>query len=484
MTDQRFYLPVTRRALMMSSTLGLIWSGVLLLTPEAQYVALPAAVVATLTTLFLFTIWRRSGELPVFEIGTVFAVIMALYSIVPAVNFISGGPGWTSLSDGRLLFYNPQSREVGDFLWRYVALVAGFVTAYLKARGRNLGPLEAPVVPDKWASGVLFALFVACWGYQRTIEYIFGIVLSPSYLGGGLQAYAEYYNTPYFVQQVTHNVVGAMLAIKLCLIGLLLLHWRSAWARVLVIGWIAAEIAMSFANMGSRTYMALLVFGTLLLYHRLVFRLRPWMAIAGAVVMLSGFVIYGAMRDWGGSITGAYQQDARVWTANNDFQTMFGTAYDVEMTRTRVGLGAVPWQVYVSDLYLLIPSQFLPFDKIEPSTWYYTLIASPTSQMFGIISQSVVGFGWPELLLRGLVLGFVFAKLHRWYVIRSRSYWWTLFYAYACIWCHYVFRSTMIWPAYFVVYEFVPVMLVTTTVARYLRRHARAGGGLVLKGST
>jgi hypothetical protein len=139
-----------------------------------------------------------------------------------------------------------------------------------------------------------------------------------------------------------------------------------------------------------------------------------------------------------------------------------------------LGFGAVPWQVYASDLYLIIPSQFLPFDKIEPSTWYYTLIASPTSQMFGIVSQSVVGFGWFELLIRGLLLGFVLAKLHRWYVMHSSNYWWTVFYAYACIWCHYVFRATMIWPVYFLLYEFLPVMLVTVTVAGLLRRQALA----------
>jgi hypothetical protein len=153
---------------------------------------------------------------------------------------------------------------------------------------------------------------------------------------------------------------------------------------------------------------------------------------------------------------------------------MFGTAYEVEMVKTRLGFGTIPWQVYFSDLYLVIPSQLLPFEKLEPSTWYYRFIGGTTSQMFGIMSQAVIGFGWVDLLVRGLLLGYVFARVHRWYLAHSASYWATVFYAYACIWCHYVFRATMIWPAYFLLYEFVPVMLVTVTLAGLLRRQAPA----------
>jgi len=48
-----------------------------------------------------------------------------------------------------------------------------------------------------------------------------------------------------------------------------------------------------------------------------------------------------------------------------------------------------------------------------------------------------------------------------------------MIYLYACVWAHYVYRSTMLWPAYFLVYELLPVMLLIFVIALPLRRLTR-----------
>jgi hypothetical protein len=78
--------------------------------------------------------------------------------------------------------------------------------------------------------------------------------------------------------------------------------------------------------------------------------------------------------------------------------------------------------------------------------------------MFGVVAQAVIGWGFPELILRGAVLGLVFAAIHRWYVRRSTSLWVTASYLFLCVWSYYTVRATTFHIAYFVVYRLVPAI--------------------------
>ena len=139
----------------------------------------------------------------------------------------------------------------------------------------------------------------------------------------------------------------------------------------------------------------------------------------------------------------------------------------------------MPWQIYVSDLYFPVPSQLLPFDKIDPSTWYIDVIGetgSGNGYMFGVMSQAVVGLDWAELVLRGVVLALVLAVLQRWYVRRADGFWPTLLYVFVGIWTYYTFRASTFYGAYFVVYHFLPVLIATTLGDAVLRRLSPASG--------
>ena len=48
--------------------------------------------------------------------------------------------------------------------------------------------------------------------------------------------------------------------------------------------------------------------------------------------------------------------------------------------------------------------------------------------MFDPIGQAIIGFGWTELIFRGALLGFIFAKARAWYLRKSADFWRTLFY--------------------------------------------------------
>jgi hypothetical protein len=182
------------------------------------------------------------------------------------------------------------------------------------------------------------------------------------------------------------------------------------------------------------------------------------------------------MRDTGlslGSLQSAFAaSEVSHWSTVNEFQVLFGTPYDLYMRKAAGTLPPTPWQVSVSDLLLPIPSQVLPFPKIDPSEWYLGaagLLGTGFGAMFGVISQAIVGFDWIELVVRGCVLGFVLAKLHRWYVRRQRHYWPTLLYLFVCVWSYYTFRASTFYFATFIVYQFVPVLLAVRIIRTVLR---------------
>jgi hypothetical protein len=137
----------------------------------------------------------------------------------------------------------------------------------------------------------------------------------------------------------------------------------------------------------------------------------------------------------------------------------------------------VPWQIYVSDLYLIIPSQLLPFEKWDPAEWYLDVIGARGTGvgfMFGVMAQAVLGLDWAELVARGALLGHVSALLHRWYVRRARRFWPTLLYLFVGIWAYYTVRATSFYLVHFVVYQFGSVMAGVALLSAALRWRRRA----------
>jgi hypothetical protein len=90
--------------------------------------------------------------------------------------------------------------------------------------------------------------------------------------------------------------------------------------------------------------------------------------------------------------------------------------------------------------------------------------------MFGVVPQAMIGWDWPELVLRGGVLGLAFAGVHRWYARRSASLWATTFYVFLCLWSYFTVRSTTFHILLYVVYGFLPALVLLVAARAALVR--------------
>jgi hypothetical protein len=243
--------------------------------------------------------------------------------------------------------------------------------------------------------------------------------------------------------------------------------------------WLGIEVLVTINRMGARTALVMLLMATVLLHHRLIKPLSFARAMVVLAALLGGALVYGFARDLGAGIgqaglTTISNTTTSRWATMNEFQALFGIAYDLYARQSAGMLGMVPWQIYATEVLQLIPSQILPFTKADPCLGYPVIDGIGLGCVIGVLSQAIIGFDWIELVARGLVLGVVFAALHRWYVRRQDGYWATLFYLCMCLWSHYSFRNSTFFVAYYVLYWFVPFLIGVRLVEFVLQNAIRA----------
>lgn len=453
----------------------------------ARPVVLPLVSLLVLAVIYVAMMIRRERRVPVFELGSMFVLAVTAYGAVPLMNYLAGGLVWQTYADPRLANYAPSPGEVGAFAWQHVALLASFIVAYSWMRKGSRRLTRMPLAIDRPTITAIVAIWLGLVVYFWVMARFFGLSYDQSYanmtagIGPGLGE-----NLPLIVRQVSHNLHGMLTVEKQLMLIILISGWSTVRNRVFVVLLLGFEVSMILTRFYGRTELMILLLTAAVLYDLFVRPLSMKVVVGTVVMALVTAVLYGAVRDavvtrsLGGTADAALPSLA---TNNNEFQVLWANAFDLHKRR-ELGTLEVPWQIYVSDLYIMIPSQLLPFEKIDPSLWYIDVLGdhSGMGYMFGILAQAAVGWGWIELVLRGAFLGLLLAGVHRWYTWHQRSFWSTALYAFILVWLFYSVRSTMLYWMYFVLYSFVPTMLATIGLALLLRRplRLRAQSGDVL----
>ena len=440
-----------------------------LLEPDARALAAPMLAIAVTTTAFMMVLWSRDGWPPVFEAGTLCMLVITVYGTLPMVGFLMMHGQWDLYADNRLFAYPFNSSELGTFGWRYAVYAVSFAATYLLIRGRATVRTTAFTLPRPNTQAAIIIVFAALYTCKIALKFGYGYDLDDFDYANPAAALARVQDQPYFIRQIGHNILSALFVAQLAIILLLLAHWRKRWCRYALAFWLGSEVFSMTIRLGSRSAVVLLLIAAGVLYHRLVKRLSFRLLVVLGSLLLSAFLLFGAIRVVR-SEEAMKERLGHVLTGSNEFQGLFTTAFDIHKRKEAGEIVSVPWQVYVSDLYFPIPSQILPFEKIDPSMWYIDLIGDNGSvgYMFGVMSQAAVGLDWIELVMRGAVLAAVLALLHRWYVRRSAYFWPTLFYLFVGVWAYYTFRASTFYFVYFVIYHFLPVLIAVMLLDRIL----------------
>ncbi len=423
--------------------LATIW----FLAPDQRYVALPALAIADIGIFSLVVLWNRDGAFPFFELGSLTILATLAYALIPLLGYFGSGMNFTVLSDHRLFSLDATYKDMGALAWRYAIYLFSFAAVYLIWRGDS-SALSSPLkVPDRSTVFTMVTLILTLLFLFLIIYSIYGYNFWYSY--EDLAAVKKSLKLmPLLLQQASLHLFGVFILLKLALVIILVNYWHiKRWRYTLYI-WLFLEFLLTVTQMGARTWLAYLLVAVPLVYHRLVKPLKlSAVGLLGSII-LTGLLLYGVIRD-----QYYYSPEMRItevvttgslFSVSNEFQVMWGNAYHLLRMKEIGSLGNIPVALYLCDILKFIPQQLLPFPKVEPSEWYLELIGqkeSGTGLMFGVLAHAVIGLDWMELVLRGALLGYIFALIHRWYVRRSSSFWITLLYLWLCIFSYYTVRA-------------------------------------------
>lgn len=440
-------------------------SSILLLSgmsTDARYVAAPGLACGIMVLWLWMTLWKRDGRIPFFDAGMFCALVTLVYTVYPLVNYWVNDFQFGVLSDYRLMAYGPSPKEMGIFHLRNVAYLFSFIVLYSAFRGKGIIKVGNIQPPSPVTTRAVVLWFLLLSGFAYGFQMITGVNFNQSYEHESFQNnVTALASLPLPALQLAGKLNGILFVFKLALLGLIVSRCKQRKWLMILFAWIAAEVALTFLIKGARTGLVLFLMATALFHHRMIKPFSMKFLITSGAMLFAVFIFLGMYRNYSDFASLQYdfsQPGVEFLSGNNEFQVLLGNAYDI--FQRKQSSTVFPWYLYINDfITILPPQQLLGFEKIPASEWYLRelgLNGTGVGLMWGVIAQSIVGLDWLELILRGAILGYILARLYRWYQKHQAGFLETLFYLYLCLKVYYTFRDTTFSLLANLVWEIVP----------------------------
>jgi hypothetical protein len=424
---------------------------------------LPIGAVVASGGIFLKLLKRGQSGIPYFEIGAIYAAVVSLYALYPLIGFVVNGLTYSIYNDDRLVQANPSTTEIATVGWYYVIHLVAFMIAYVLTRrseSKQVTDWEPPKMRTLSAAVIVFA----------GINVFFLILDEQFSLSSGtyFESYLAFNQLPVVIAQVATLLDGVRFTVELVILAAMFFDYKKY--RLLIFGWLGLIVVLTFTRLGNRTEMVLLLLSAAILYHTLVRHFSMKAIALASVGGLMTFLVLGFLREgWLFSGGGAGYNP---FAYSGEFETIFGNAFDLSHRAAVGGLSTPDLNFYFSDLLIVVPHQFVPFDKVLPADWYvstyYPMYAAKGGGLaFGTIAESMIGAGVPDLILRGGALGFILAWIHR-YASRKSSFWMLIFYVWLDTQVYQSFRNTTFIAFYLFLYKFIWIVMIVKGLSSLL----------------
>jgi hypothetical protein len=406
---------------------------------SALPILMPLIFIVGAEFAFVRSLRRRDGAFDFFELGVLYSVMVFMYCIFPAIEYLSGGLSFSVLGEFRLFQAQPSPAQLAPVFWYYAMYLACFVFSYTKFRGIESGEKsQAPRLDRRILWGLV-------GGYACTYAF-FAIVTTVWHLESAEtygDTYLLYNGLPAALQQLANHMVGVAVLLQLFLMAFLTLDYPRYKRYILF--WLLAEfVSIARFGVGSRTGLMVLLLSFVITYNRFVKRLSMRMVVSAGLALLFLFAGLGIARALSSS-----SDDPAFYLlgSGNEFDNLFANAYDLKQLKEAGQTAEIFPRFYFADLARMVPEQLAPGGQIDPSQWYVQSFYPAYAERgggfaFGAISECIVGMGWIDVIWRGLLVGWVFGSLHHLFVTREKTFWNYAFYLWATVFSYQTFRVT------------------------------------------
>jgi hypothetical protein len=425
-------------------TLGWIYGVVIVTVLAILYrQSIRWSVIAPLIVLgvvaLAFVLYLRSIEksLPYFEIGAFYVAIAFLYFTYPFLKYVLQGYRYDT-GDFRIVAVEHRPEALVTMEWWYVLYLISFCVSYALVRGRRpvQGRFSVPAPDWSTIASILLLLTGA-----RLFFVVLGIFFD-MHVASYLDSYLVIQRLPHVVRQIAAQVQGIDLTLQIMLV-IALTCARGKPFRIVLISFLVITTVSHLLAPGGRISLVAVILAAAAAHHLTIRPLRfRWLVVTAIVgfVALLGMAALRTNQDFDLDRLRERMSD------HNEFEVIFGNALDLMYLQDASGIFLDKPNLYWSGLFAIIPQQFLPIAKDAPATWYartyYTqYYESGGGLAFGVLSEAVAGYGWPEMLWRGALVGLVFALLHRRLGRPHVSIYFFMFYLWLTVWSYMTLRS-------------------------------------------
>jgi len=365
-------------------------------------------ILSILASLAIYKLAKTGmSAIPVDDVAVLTVLCMGLYTILPVISWLAQG-GQYVIPVGRLYAMQPTISEVFELTLLGVVPIFGVLVVYSFQR-TTLAKLNVKPLPtyNWWISKKLLficvAIVISSYVFQSAIKFSFGMSNAESYT----DTYAQYASLPGGVGQLLQLAGTALSVSMLVVITAIIMRWNTGGKQWFII--MTVFMLLSFEVGFSRTKLFYFILLTFLLYHMFV---QPVTSFGKAFffffLVLGSFLLLGLRGD--GLVSFAA-------LPLGEFDTIWGNGVHL-LRETNEGSLNVPWAAFLNEVFIFIPSQFLPYEKIDMPNWYLDTYYPEFKDkggglMFGTIPQAIIGFGLAESFLRGVIVGLLSIQLKK-----------------------------------------------------------------------
>ncbi|MDP1537829.1 MAG: hypothetical protein Q8L95_11660 [Burkholderiales bacterium] len=406
------------------------------------------------------------------DLGVVFAWVVFMYGGFPLLGIMLAGWGVGGLHDSRLGGELPGDAQVVRVGLMYFLFLAGFAVTYGFERARSR--VAQPIGCDRSTSRdvVVVVTFLVCIkAAMIVIRAVLDIAPGEDYLA----TYIEFSGQPLIVQQLVGVLSASDLSAVILVVVVVIA--KNPKLHGIVAAFIVMQIAATLLIGGSRSQAfacALAYVVARSMYDR---RLRFSSIVAAGVAGLVLFLIAGALRQAeSDEFSGLYLLQG------GEFLSVFYNSLDLAERLQDLDTTALRAGMYLVDLLRLVPRQIVGDLKLDPASFYVSTFYPDFSEAggglaFGAIAESTVGFGPAEALIRGALIGYLYARVRNYClqqqlsVLRGFVYTWFVVLSYQAI------RDTTfsVFPRF--VFQVAPLLFAIWLTGTLRIRHTRSWSG-------
>lgn len=424
------------------------------------------ALIVLMNFVFFVMAWRAAygGRISYLDPGIIFATVVMVYLVVPLLTTAALNYNFGLAQDGRLSAIALTDDLFSTTVANANFILAGFGAGYILVRAPRMPALRTTSPETPAALWIMLGVAAA-------------VQAGLAFAGRGGDNYGDEYllvqSLPVAVIQLL-NVISNVLYVAL--FGLIAEYTRRGRFSIVAM-LVAGGLAFFILTTGARTPLVLILLAGIVCWDHLHKRIKPLTIGILFTLMILGFLALGAMRGGSDSVATAFSQ--------SEFMAVFVTALDirqVHLTNSSLDMNAT---LLIGDLLRLVPQQLLPFEKVDPASWYVstfypTYAAQGGGFAFGMLAETALTGGGGWAVVRGLALGGTLGGALN-LLTRRDSIWPYIIYLWLITSIYQSFRDTTFTLIGRFMFQLGPALLLCAAVVLLLRSSAGrpVGGGSI-----